>query len=85
MLQERLNLTDEQRTQVADLQKEVDEKLAKILTEDQRRELQALRERGPGGPPGGGFGRPGGPPGGGPGGPGEPPPPPPPPPDERPE
>ena len=54
MLQERLNLTAEQKKQVADLQKEVDEKLAKILTEEQMSQMKtAMRERGPGNrPPG---------------------------------
>jgi hypothetical protein len=60
-LQERLNLTAEQKEQVAELQKDVDAKLAKILTDEQKKTLQEMRERGPGrfGPPGGG------PPGGG--------------------
>ncbi|HTH49271.1 MAG TPA: hypothetical protein VMB21_17275, partial [Candidatus Limnocylindria bacterium] len=56
---------------LADLQKEVDGRLDKLLTEEQRKQLREVRERGPGGfgPPGGGF--PGGPPPGGfPGGPG---------------
>jgi hypothetical protein len=63
-LQETLKLTDDQKKQVADLQKEVDAKLAKILTEDQQRQLKEMRNRrpprrdnpdrpegGPGGPP----------------------------------
>ncbi len=63
-LQEMLKLTDEQKKQFADLQKEVDEKLAKLLTEDQRKQLQEMKDRGPGGfgPPGGFPGGPGGPP-----------------------
>jgi hypothetical protein len=74
MLQQRLNLTAAQTKQVADLQKEVDARLEKILTEEQREQFKQMRERGPGGfgPPGRG-GRP-------PGGDGPPPPPPPPPP-----
>ena len=75
-LQDRLSLTDEQRNQVAELQKEVDARLEKILTDEQRKALKEMRDRGPGG-----VGRPGegGPPGegrrpprprdGGPGGP----------------
>src|SRR5579884_168921 len=71
-LQDTLRLTDEQQKQVADLQKEVDAKLDKILTADQKKQLREMRARGPGrfGPPGGPgrFGPPGGfggpPPGG---------------------
>jgi hypothetical protein len=72
MLQQRLQLSAKQKSQVAELQKEVDAKLAKILTEEQRAQLEEMRQRGPGGfgPPGG----PGGPPP--PGGPGDGPPPP---------
>jgi hypothetical protein len=75
MLQDTLNLTPEQRSQVAELQKQVDAKLASILNEDQKRQMKEFADRGPGGrrgPGGGGFGA------GGPGGPGAPPPPPPP-------
>jgi spore coat protein CotH len=69
-LQDGLNLTLRQKEQVAALQKEVDEKLDRLLTEEQRAQLRRMREGGPmGGPPG--FGPPGGPPGfGPPGGPG---------------
>jgi hypothetical protein len=65
-LQARLNLTAEQKKEVAALQKDVDERLAKILTTKQKKTLQEMSRRGPGrfGPPGG----PGGPPPGGPGG-----------------
>jgi hypothetical protein len=69
VIEARLRLTPPQRSQLEDLQKEVDAKLNTILTDAQKTQLKALRERGPGGfgPPGG-FGRPrrGGPPGGGP-------------------
>jgi EF hand len=63
MLQQRLSLTAEQKTQVEALQKEVDSRLEKILTDEQKTLLRELRDRGPGGfgPPGGGR-----PPGGGP-------------------
>jgi Spy/CpxP family protein refolding chaperone len=65
-LQERLNLTAEQKKKLDDLQKEVDSKLARLLTDEQRKQLQDMRQGfGPGGP--------GGPPPGGPGGPPEPP------------
>jgi hypothetical protein len=67
---EMLKLTDDQKKQLDALQKDVDEKLAKILTDEQKKQLKDLKERGPGG-----FGRPGGPGGAGgfpgrPGGPG---------------
>ena len=39
-LQEMLNLTPEQKKQLDDLQKEVDAKLGKILTDDQKKQLQ---------------------------------------------
>ena len=62
MLQERLGLSAEQKTELEALQKEVDSRLEKILNEEQRTRLKAMRDRGPGpggfGPPGGG--RPGG-------------------------
>jgi Spy/CpxP family protein refolding chaperone len=48
-LRERLKLTPEQAKQFDEIQKEVDEKLAKILTEAQRAKLKGMR--GPGGPP----------------------------------
>ncbi len=60
MLQQRLGLSSEQKTQIEALQKEVDAKLAQILTDEQKTQLKQIRPRGPGGP--GGFG--GGPPGG---------------------
>ncbi len=66
-LQNTLQLTDEQRQALALLQKEADETLAKVLNEDQRKQLQLMKEGnpppgGPGGPPGGmGTGGPGGP------------------------
>ena len=46
-----LGLTDEQQKQLADLEKEVKERLLKILTPEQRKALDELRRRGPGGPP----------------------------------
>jgi hypothetical protein len=62
-----LKPTPEQKTQLADLQKEVDEKLAQVFTEDQKKQFKQVRDDfARGGPPGIG---PGGPPGG-PGGPG---------------
>ena len=51
---EQLKLTDDQKKQVESLQKDVDEKLAKILTEDQQKQLKELKDRRPGGF--GGFG-----------------------------
>jgi hypothetical protein len=78
MLQERLRLTAEQKSDLEALQKEVDGKLDKILSAEQKAQLKQMRDRGPGGfgprgpggPGGRGFGGP--PPGGG----GPPPPPP---------
>lgn len=72
MLRQNLNLTPAQEKQIDALQKEVDAKLDKILDDDQKAQLKAMRDRGPGrfGPPPGG-GRPPGP-----GGDGPPPPPP---------
>jgi hypothetical protein len=68
MFQQRLRLTPEQRSQVEALQKDVDARLEKILTDEQWTQFKELRDRGPGGPggPGGppGGGRPGGRPGG---------------------
>jgi EF hand len=66
-LQDELHLTAEQRDQIAALQKEVDEKLDKVLTDAQKQQLKEMRQRF--GPPGR-RGRRG--PGGGPGGPGGP-------------
>jgi len=57
-VREGIDLTDEQQKQLAELEKEVKEKLTKILTEEQRKKIGQLRPRGPGGP--------GGPPPGGP-------------------
>jgi hypothetical protein len=65
MFQERLRLTNDQKTQLEALQKEVDARLDKILNDEQRAELKAIRERGPRGfgPPGGRGPRRGGGPG----------------------
>jgi hypothetical protein len=57
--QDRLKLSDDQKKQLAELQKAVDDRLGKVLKEDQRKRLADARNFG--GPPGGGFG---GPPGG---------------------
>ncbi len=73
-VQERLNLTDEQKKRLGELQKEVDGKLGAILTDEQRKQLKEMEAGpGPGGPggrggPGGGGRGPGGPGGRGPGG-----------------
>ena len=80
MLQDRLNLTPEQREKLQALQADVDRRLADILTAEQKQQLQEMRNRGPGRGPGGGSGEgPGGRgrgrPGGGPGGDAPPPPP----------
>jgi len=74
-LRRALDLTAEQKSQVDELQKDVDTRLAKILTDAQKKMLDQMRRRGPGGPGGpGGFGPPGRPGQGfGPGGPPPPP------------
>ena len=72
MLQQRLGLSSDQKGQIAELQAEVESKLEKILNEDQKKQLQQIRERGFGGP-GGPGGPGGGPRRGGPGGPPTPP------------
>ncbi|MFM8272891.1 MAG: CotH kinase family protein, partial [Gemmata sp.] len=59
-LQDTLQLTDEQKKELAKIQKELDEKLEKLMTEEQRRAFKELKDRGPGGPPGGFPGGPGG-------------------------
>jgi Arylsulfotransferase (ASST) len=69
-MQDSLKLTPDQEKEIATLQKEVDDRLAKIMTEDQRAQLKKLREggfggKGPGKGPPGGFGPPGGGMGGG--------------------
>jgi Spy/CpxP family protein refolding chaperone len=55
-VQERLNLTPEQREQINKLQKELEEKIMNILTEEQKKQLEQLRSqrtgvRRPGGNP----------------------------------
>ncbi len=61
-LQQFLGLSDEQKKQLAELQKDVDAKLDKVLDADQRTQWKQMKAGGPAGP--------GGPPGFGPGGPG---------------
>lgn len=82
-VQTQLKLTDAQKKDLEALQKEVDTKLNQLLTDDQKKALKEMKERGPGrfGPGGPGGGRPGGP--GGPGGRGPGGNPPPPPPDDE--
>lgn len=66
-----LQLTDAQKKELAALQKDVDEKLEKLMTDEQRKQWKEMKDRSAGaGGPGGGFGPPGGgfPGGGGPGG-----------------
>ena len=56
-LQDTLRMTDAQKAQLANLQKEIDNKLAKLLTDAQKRQLQEMRQGfGRGGPGGFGFG-----------------------------
>ena len=65
LLSDMLSLTDDQKTKLADLQKDTDGKLDALLTSDQRKRLKEMQSAGPMGG-GGGFG--GGGFGGGPGG-----------------
>ena len=66
MMRSRLKLTSDQQAKLDDLQRDVDAKMAKILTDNQKAQLKQMSTRGPGG----GRGGPGGPGGrGGPGGP----------------
>jgi hypothetical protein len=60
LVQDQLKLTDAQKKDLEAMQKDVDAKLDKILTEEQRTQLKQMKERGPGrfGP--GGRGGPGG-------------------------
>jgi hypothetical protein len=58
-LRDRLNLSTEQKSKLDDLEKEMDAKLEKILTSEQKKLLQKMRQGTPAfGPPG--FGPPGG-------------------------
>jgi hypothetical protein len=73
-VQDQLKLTDSQKKDLEALQKDVDAKIEKMLTDDQKKAYKEMKERGPGrgpggfpGGPGGAGGFPGGP-GGGPGG-----------------
>ena len=50
-VQDELQLTRRQRAQLEKLQQDVDARLAKILTEEQRERLNEMSRRGPGGPP----------------------------------
>ena len=54
MIRQRLQLAPEQEQQLDELQNDVDAKLAKILNDEQKAQLKAMRDRGPGRP--GGFG-----------------------------
>jgi hypothetical protein len=57
-LQDELQLTEAQRRDLQDLQKDVDARLGKILTSDQQQQLRQMQSRGPGGPGTGGRTRP---------------------------
>jgi cell division protein ZapA (FtsZ GTPase activity inhibitor) len=51
-VQDQLKLTADQKKKLEELQKEIDGKLDKILTDDQKKQLKDMRPgRGPGGPP----------------------------------
>src|SRR5262249_13175042 len=63
-IQARLKLTDDQKSEVAKLQKEAEDRIEKALDDKQKKQLRDMRAmvKGgrPPGPPGGGFGPPGG-------------------------
>jgi hypothetical protein len=65
-LQARLKLSAEQRRQLQGFQKEADAMLARLFSDEQKKQFKQLAANfgrgGPGGPPGAGGGRPGGPP-----------------------
>ena len=61
-VQDQLKLTDAQKKELAAMQKDVDAKLEKLLTDDQKKAFKEMKERGPRPGPGGFPG--GGPPGG---------------------
>ncbi|HTK76580.1 MAG TPA: CotH kinase family protein [Gemmataceae bacterium] len=67
-IQDMLNLTGEQKRKLAELQKETDARLEKILTAEQRAQIKGFRDGVAGGPGGFGPGPGPGPGGGGPGG-----------------
>lgn len=50
-IREQLDLTPEQETQLSELEKEVRERLLKLLTPEQRAKLREFPQRGPEGPP----------------------------------
>jgi spore coat protein CotH len=54
-----LQLTEAQKKELAAIQKEVDEKLVQLMTEEQKKQWKEMKDRAAGGP-GGGFGPPGG-------------------------
>jgi Spy/CpxP family protein refolding chaperone len=81
IFRDQLKLTNEQKKQLDALQKEVDAKLDKLFTDEQKKQWKEMKDNpfrgfggpgggpgGPGGPGGGGFGGPGGGGFGGPGG-----------------
>jgi hypothetical protein len=57
-IQDELNLTEEQREQLQALEKEVKERVTKMLTGEQKHKLAKLRRREHAGPPRGGRGQP---------------------------
>lgn len=45
-IQQRLNLTDDQKKQIANIQKEVEAKILKVLTDDQKKQFEELKKGG---------------------------------------
>ena len=48
-MQEQLKLTEAQRKELEQIQKDVEAKLEKMLTDEQRQQLKQMRDRQPGG------------------------------------
>src|SRR5258708_33939291 len=57
-LQDELDLTVDQRKQLIDIEYDVKEKVMKMLTSEQKKKIETMQKRGPGGPPPRGRGQP---------------------------
>lgn len=57
-VERQLNLTEDQQAQLRDLEKEVRDRVLKMLTDEQKKKLQGLQRRGAAGPPPGDRGGP---------------------------
>jgi Spy/CpxP family protein refolding chaperone len=57
-IQDQLDLSEDQEKQLRDLEQEVRDRVRKMLTSAQKKKLESLQRRGPGGPPPRGRGEP---------------------------